>query len=670
MPDSFKVGQAPWETGNTPQSFAVGKAPWETPVVASPIENPQQFKFDISETRAEKIQRLQQESASATQDAKSTGSFGGIIKNFGTALRENFLPSESGLGRTISSELGGSSREDLTNAIAKESDNQIRLLKIIRDNESKGIDATKYKKMYNGSVDSLQISQKLLDSQNQIPTTGQVAGQLGGTALDVLTAGTYGKATTGMKAFELAPKGALLPTVAEKGMDLIKNPTGIFSASGMKAVLKGTGIGYAFDVSKNLQEGDTGLQAAVPGLGTAIGFGIPSVIESVGTVKNLFSAPKYLQDLKNDWTKVGGDFVKSSKILDKAEQRGKNPIDMLSERGITPQSTVDNTTGKFATREAADKIALQDTQPFEEVLQSSLKEADMANIPIAVADPEKIALQNVANDTSLTVGQKQSLIQKVKDEFSLLSNEHPEGISRVDSNVEKRKYWQNTKFDRSNALERDFYYQMGKAFKQSIEKNTPDVNVQGLNSYLGDLYESSKFLLSLDGKVPKISVAQKIQRGITKAVTTFVGAKLGGGLPGGAAGYVVGNSISHALESMSNPLKTYFLSRLRVENPAAYEQAVRYLGEQESARLTRLHLPAPKPLGSSGNPIIPPAPTTYELMAQQINNPKYLNVKSTGSETKIPLTRFPSDTAKLPVIQIGKKPVSKFKAKSDLPVIR
>ena len=32
MPDTFKVGEAPWETASAPSSFPVGQAPWETPV--------------------------------------------------------------------------------------------------------------------------------------------------------------------------------------------------------------------------------------------------------------------------------------------------------------------------------------------------------------------------------------------------------------------------------------------------------------------------------------------------------------------------------------------------------------------------------------------------------------------------------------------------------------
>ncbi len=83
------------------------------------------------------------------------------------------------------------------------------------------------------------------------------------------------------------------------------------------------------------------------------------------------------------------------------------------------------------------------------------------------------------------------------------------------------------------------------------------------------------------------------------------------------AGYSVGQAIATALEQFSNPLKTYFLNNLEKTNPAAYEEAIKWISQQEAERLKRPLLEAPKPLGSKENPIIPTAPTTFESAAQQ-----------------------------------------------------
>lgn len=659
---TYKAGQAPWETNQTSStSFAAGKAPWE---VSNLPSDSTPFKFNLPtapETEQQKIARYQQnftEKKAISDNASSPL----------TILKDTFSPfasSETGLGKTVSAidanlspEISGSMQDTLQ----QESDQQVRILKAIKDAEANGIDSTKYKRMYNDSVDRQQLNQKLLDTTTALPSTGETLGQLGGTALDVLTAGTYGKVVKAMEPFELAIGSKLLPTIAEKGAELLKNPRGIFSLEGLKAILKGGGVGYGYDVTQGAQgnrgEDRTGAAAFIPGLMTLVGAGAPAVVEAGGTVRNLFSAPKYLEDLKTDWNKVGGDFVKSNKILNKAELRGKDPVNILSERGITPQSMVDGQSGLFSTTETANRIRTVDTAPFEDVLQKSLQKADRGATPIPVSEIEQKALDSVKNDTTLTLGQKKALSQKISDESALLQSEYKGGISRVDSNVEKRKFWQNTKFDRANPIERDFFYQMGKAFKETIEKYTPDVNIQGLNSYLGDLYESAKFLDTLNGKKPKISIQQKISRALTKAAVTFVGAHLGGGLPGGAAGYIVSNSVSHALESMSNPLKAYFLRNLETHSEA-YDQAIKYLGQKEADRLKTLKLPSgttngvpniinvgPKtdesgvklvPAQKTSLPTVNPktgrVQTTYTSESQDLNGGKNSNSKQT---TNIP----------------------------------
>lgn len=540
------------------------------------------------------------------------------IKALGSAL----ISSEKGVGETLGQSIASGSSDIASLETSKQnlSNLQLTVLKEINDKKKKGEDTSRLEQILT-STQNLNIpsTQDILPATQK--TTGQAIGELGGTALDVLTAGTYGTATKGLKAFELATQSKLTPTIVENGIELLKSPTGIFSVNGLKNIATGAGIGYGYDVSQGLQgqrgEDRTGVDSLIPGLGTVISAGIPAIVESTGAVRNLFSQQKYLKDLQSDWERVSGDFSKSRKILAKSEISGKDPISLLTERGITPQSMIDGQTGLFDTREVANKIRTKDTEPFEEVLQKSLKEADMSNTPLNLKEVSKTIKNNINNADNLSVGQKKLLLDKVDNEFSLLNDKYKNNISRSDSNIEKRVYWNNTNFNRLDPVESNFFYQMGKGFKEAIEKGTPDVNIKELNSYLGELYNSAQLLDSINGYKPKITAIQKFQRAVVKGASTYIGAKLGG-LPGGAVAYITGNSLSHALETLPNPVKNYFLRNLKATNPEAYNQAVKYLGEKEIERSIRLALPSPEPLGTSKNPIITPAPTTYEKPAQII----------------------------------------------------
>ena len=540
------------------------------------------------------------------------------IKALGSAL----ISSEKGVGETLGQSLASTSK-DITNLETSKQDLsnlQLTVLKEINDKKKKGEDTSRLEQILNNTQNlNIPSTQEILPATQK--TTGQAIGELGGTALDVLTTGTYGTATKGLKAFELATQSKLTPTIVENGIELLKSPTGIFSVNGLKNIATGAGIGYGYDVSQGLQgqrgEDRTGVDSLIPGLGTVIGAGIPAIVESTGAVRNLFSQQKYLKDLQSDWERVSGDFSKSRKILAKSEISGKDPISLLTERGITPQSMIDGQTGLFDTREVANKIRTKDTEPFEEVLQKSLKEADMSNTPLNLEEVSKTIKYNINNADNLSVGQKKLLLDKVDNEFSLLNHKYKNNISRSDSNIEKRVYWNNTNFNRLDPVESNFFYQMGKGFKEAIEKGTPDVNIKELNSYLGELYNSAQLLDSINGYKPKITAIQKFQRAVVKGASTYIGAKLGG-LPGGAVAYITGSSLSHALESLPNPVKNYFLRNLKATNKEAYNQAVKYLGEKEIERSLQLALPSPEPLGTSKNPIITPAPTTYEKPAQII----------------------------------------------------
>lgn len=323
---------------------------------------------------------------------------------------------------------------------------------------------------------------------------------------------------------------------------------------------------------------------------------------------------KIVQQTSDDWARIGGDYVKSSKVLAKGEAMGKDAPQFLSERGINPNSTK----GIGERNAIADRIATEDTKPFEEVLNKSLKEADLVSPKLPIADIEKQAIANVSRKSNLTAAQAERVIADTRAEFAALKRKYGHSMSRIEMNAEKQSYWTAKNWDATRPLQGDINAEIGRAFKNTIENSVDDVNVQGLNQILGDHYDAAKFLRSVDGKAGKLTIGEKAKRAVVRAVSTAVGSGVGG-TAGGVTGFVLADSINQAMNAMSNPLREYFLSRLRTVNPEIYSEYIKtlnYLQQREIARASQLKLGSPTPLGTEKNPIITPAPTTFESSAE------------------------------------------------------
>jgi hypothetical protein len=98
----------------------------------------------------------------------------------------------------------------------------------------------------------------------------QVAGAFGGVALDVATMGSYGQAAKLAKTGQRLKStlGTAIPTVAKEVV-----------TSGAKSLAKksavGAGIGYGYDVTQSMQNGESLPDILTPGYGTLLGAAIP-----------------------------------------------------------------------------------------------------------------------------------------------------------------------------------------------------------------------------------------------------------------------------------------------------------------------------------------------------------------------------------------------------------
>jgi len=259
------------------QPIPITRAEYEAKFGTPAQATPKPFRFDVQESQADKIKRYQEEATQAQNEAKKATSVGGFLKNVVTAPAVEMLPFVGGavaLSKTVNKIVDNPATRESQNIETLTTQN-LNLLNHIKDLEKQGKDTTTLKKIYNSNSDSIEKSNRSIDEYlGNLPTQGQAAGQLLHTGLDVLSAGTYGKATSGMQTGTIAPKirPSLLPQAK------LTAPSSLFSkATGVKA-LQGAAetlpYGYGYDVALGLEgqrgEDRTGANAFIPGAGTAI----------------------------------------------------------------------------------------------------------------------------------------------------------------------------------------------------------------------------------------------------------------------------------------------------------------------------------------------------------------------------------------------------------------
>lgn len=223
-------------------------------------------------TDQERIQRFQAEAAAAQRVSDQANSIGGFAKNFGSALAGNLTLGAKNLGDTLGQSLATPFVAKVTTEANEGRTNTlVDLSKTIREKEARGENADRLKIAYNKLYDSANPEElrDLLPVLNK--TNAQVAGEIPGTALDLVAGATGTKAV-----------GAVT--------NVITKPAGLLTTAGRVAVP--ATLGYAADVSTGLQ-GDRGENrdegaAFIPGLGTAIGTAVPLIgALGRGTVNNV-----------------------------------------------------------------------------------------------------------------------------------------------------------------------------------------------------------------------------------------------------------------------------------------------------------------------------------------------------------------------------------------------
>lgn len=424
-------------------------------------------------------------------------------------------------------------------------------------------------------------------------TDKQILGDFGQVALDIVSAGTYG---------------------ATKKVGKIAIPTvlGQFKA-GVKPVIAGGALGYGYDVSQKAQQDRDNI--FTPGLGTAIGAGVPAL----GAITKLKpNQTKVINELEQKYTELMSGTTAGKKKIAKLGQKtealnlagteGKTPQRVLAESGIFP-----NRKGtKLDTFEQAEQFR-ETIKPLREVNRESLDFVSQGTPPIKLADLEVAALANAKTPQNVNSGRYASMEKEIKNRFANLAQYYPSGdvpLTIVDDI--KSAHWDNVFGNKSlveaDRLAKDADYSIAKAAQKTIEntaKQTGHNDVAQLNREIGDRLEAAKYLEDLNGKTIKGGR-------LLKYATSLVGASLGATAPGKLMGAIAGNAVGELILSynVSSPISRALLKNLAEKDPEAYIRTVQWLKNQYAEKTGRLALPPAKPKGSKENPIILPMKDT------------------------------------------------------------
>jgi len=343
------------------------------------------------------------------------------------------------------------------------------------------------------------------------------------------------------------------------------------------------------------------------------------------------AAEHYKAQSVKDWTKPAeankAGFKKAASIFNNASSKGHNIADTLVGNGVKLSDHVAD--GKYATADTAELLREDAGKLSTDLILPSLKDADYSTPRTPIDDIMKVAKDSITSDKSMTAGDKVSAFKALTKETSALKSAHPDGMSLEDMHNNKITYSKNAGHNPIGTMDDNIKASTNNAIsgamKDTLLKKAPkelSPLIDNVNKELSKRYQAADYLKELNSKTVPKGIMSKIAATAAKVTGAVAGEAMGGGILGGVGGYHLGGMVEKFIEDMSNPVKEKFLNNLSRSNPEAFQKMQQYLGNQETQRLMTKQLPEGSPLGSDKNPIVPPAPTTYEKPAESINREK------------------------------------------------
>jgi len=639
--------------------------------------------YNVPEIPGAKANRIAEENAKLATEAKQANSPLGFAANFGKALVSNLVPSEVGLGQSLQ-KIYGNQGATYSKQIEQLSGTQQMTAKAIREKEAKGGDATKLKQIYNDNATMLRQLQGDLKDETTLPTTGQVAGQLGGTALDLLTAGTYGKATQGMQAGKLAVQGKAslglanktgipsnlvpkatsnVPTFAtaagipELAQIARQKSAGLFTKQGLGNVAVGGGIGYGFDVTQGLQgnrgEERTGASAFIPGVGTAIGAGIPTVAGAYQSIKNarnpVLHADKLVQQRAKELAKLDS-YQPLKKATEKGRARGIDVQKVLSETDVL-HGSVDKT-GTITTKGdggAVEQYTKQFIDGNEKIVSEALKK-EGATYPLAAVRERLLAAVDKAGLEGEALIKAKNAVEREVRGYALRADAAGNVPLSVVHDAKINKYNNINFFASGNSKTYD--KTVARTLKDIVEETSTAIDVKATNAELAKHFAVIDYLNKLDNK--KVD-GGKLGKYFASTVGSIVGSHFGPlGAIGGAeaGGRIKGNIMARSFSGKTG----------RVFPQADSITQAKAFMEKPQLALPPAPEGAPRSWIGSG-PTIPMAPAgTTEYVGTGKALGTYVPTQKPGTQSVLPVK------TQLALPAVGESPI-RLPAKNPAPVL-
>lgn len=556
-------------------------------IETSQPQSSQPFKFDLPKTpesRQQEIAEMQRQADLAQAEADKFKGLG-FFKQAAKSAASIAIPSEIGLGKSISAI--ASDKTKLADNLNKIEQSNLELYRLIKDKESKGQDTTALKRSYNANVDTIaQIRGQVKENLANLPTTGQLVGQIGGTALDALTVGTYGRAAAALPSGKLALQRAL-PSVLPQG--------GKGVAQFAKDVLPGAAVGYGYDVTTGLQEGETLPQSLVPGLGTAIGAGLPIGVRATSNLAK--TASRKIPSITNIEKDVVENILTTTKPNKKAyeslKRSGINAEEELVKRNIIPK--IENGRANFdietfdlnGRQVTGNRQLLEERQELIDSLSQSLKRYDDLKITQSeiLNEVEKV----IANDKNIYNAGR---VKEVREDAIDIINDYVEQSGRNYFSPEELNFFKSAQADNSSRFAKqlqpdytksDSASSVATALKKIIEDKVDDINIRNINKEIGKLESLNTYLAEkVDGTAVK---------GGRLGIYTgrMIGAMVGAGSDSrnvvqSILGAIGGDAVARVLQANAvvGPLKRYYLSKVSQDftNPVL-KDTLKYLDDIE-----------------------------------------------------------------------------------------
>lgn len=514
------------------QNLQVGEAdPFQPGRLAAP--EVQNRAFTSSQAKA-----LEQQDQKKADRFSTTGE---TLKGVGSVIAN----SQIGLGKSLGKIYGDQGTSE-AQSLANLSSSQAMLLQRIREKQAKGEDVTRLAQVFNENQKVSGGIQQNFEQSNAMPTTGEVVGQLGGTALDILTAGTYG---AGMKTGKLATSKAVQSLAAGAGVPELgkiasQKASGVFTSQGAKNIAKGAGFGYAADVTQGLQgargEDRTGASAFIPGLGTAIGATIPAISETSQSVKNRFDpevqAQKLVEKRATELNKL--DRLQTlRKTVDKGTERGIDIKKVLSETDVL-HGSVDKT-GKITTRGtdgAIDQYRKLYVDGNEKIVSEALAKEGKSISPATVRVKLKQAILNSGMEGAELVRAERKIENELAG-YARRSGVH-DTIPLGTLHSAKVDKYSNINF-MTDASKAKYEKTVAKALKELVETHSDSIDVRAVNRDLSKHFAVLDYLEKLDGKIVE---GGKLGKYFAQTVGAIVGSHFG------PVGSVVGAEVGGRLK--------------------------------------------------------------------------------------------------------------------------